>query len=105
VRSSESGCHMTDNKMSQPSTGRMPLIAGVVLVLVGLAGVAQFGFGTPGADSTGAHVAWEAGLTIGAAVAIGVGLLLVAIAVTKRTRMKAQTRPRAGANTRSQPRQ
>jgi uncharacterized membrane protein YidH (DUF202 family) len=83
---------MTDNKMSQPSTGRVPLITGIVLLLIGLAGVVQFGFGTPGPDSPGAHVAWETGLTIGAAVAIGVGLLLIAMAITKRTRMKAQKR-------------
>jgi uncharacterized membrane protein YidH (DUF202 family) len=81
---------MTDSKMTRPSNGLVPLIVGAVLLIIGIAAMVQFGFGTPGPDSTGAHVAWETGLTIGAAAAAGVGLLLIAIGIVKRTRMKAQ---------------
>jgi hypothetical protein len=81
---------MTDSKMTRPSNGLVPLIAGAVLLIIGIVAMVQFGFGTPGPDSTGAHVAWESGLTIGAAAAAGIGLLLIAIGFVKRTRMKAQ---------------
>ena len=53
-------------------------------------GLIPFGWGTPGPDTTGSNVAWETGLTIGAAVLIGVGALLLAIGVARLMRMNAR---------------
>jgi protein-S-isoprenylcysteine O-methyltransferase Ste14 len=83
---------MTNEKMTKPSRARGMLTTGIVLLVLGLIAMIPFGFGTPGPNNAGTHVAWESALIWVATILIGVGILLILIAVVKRTRRRAEQR-------------
>lgn len=52
----------------------------------------MFGRETPGSNDPGEFIAWNAGLTIGAAVLAGIGALLLALGFVRRRRRAADRR-------------
>ena len=54
-------------------------IVGAVLAIAGVICLSRFGVETPGPNSTGQFVTWNAGFTIGAAFLIGIGVLMIAM--------------------------
>jgi hypothetical protein len=83
---------MADTPIAKPGGGHELLIVGIALLVIGLASMLLFGFGTPGRDTSAAYVAWETGLTVGSSIFIGVGILLIVIAIVRRMRSKALKR-------------
>ncbi|MCU1639394.1 MAG: hypothetical protein JWL94_2041 [Microbacteriaceae bacterium] len=78
------------NNIHRPSTGKRWLVMGAILLLVGLIGVVVFAFPRP-SDVVGGDPQidglWQAGVTIGSAVATGAGLTMLLIGLIKRRKL------------------
>ncbi|GAA1686161.1 hypothetical protein GCM10009792_02510 [Microcella alkalica] len=76
-----------------PSSGWGLIAPGAVLLIIGITVAAvMFGRETPGSNDPGEFIAWNAGLTIGAAVLAGIGALLLALGFVRRRRRAADRR-------------
>jgi hypothetical protein len=74
---------MDEEIRTGPVRTGMYLTVGVVLAVLGLAGVAVYAFtprNTPAEGDPQADAAWQSGVIIGSAVALGVGVLLLLLA-------------------------
>lgn len=78
---------MTINSVRRSSNGRGQLIAGVVLLAIGVVGVVLYATGVTGELSEGGSDGAAQGATIwGAALFIGAGAVLVVLGVIRRRR-------------------
>ena len=87
----------TINNVRRPSTSKRWLIAGGILLVIGVAGILRFvleGTNTPVEGDPQADAAWQSITIIGAAICTGVGLVLVTLGQIKRRRSH---RPPTGA--------